>query len=186
MKRLISIAVILGITLSLSACGTSSTPTTTLATTSVSAASSLEATIKATTAVETTPAATDSVISVLAADQVLTKIKDAGLPVSNIVVYDEKSDPNGTLGRPGSYTSKVSFSDPAHEDSDKSNPDNTIEVFDTEADAKTRADYVDSVTKGTAMAQYIYQVGMYVMRLDYDVLPADAQKYDDALIAAVS
>lgn len=177
MKRFVSTLIVLGFVFSLSACGlfpSSEDPTTSVA----------QTTLKQTTSTIATTTETKAP-AILTAEEVLAELKDAGLPISNIVVYDEKTDPNKTLGRPGSYASKANFSDPAHEDSDIDNPDNTIEVFVSEEDAKTRAEYVKSVTEGTFMAQYIYQVGVYVLRLDYDVLPSDAEKYEEALIVAV-
>lgn len=167
MKRLISFVIMAIMFTSLSGCGSSN-------------------------AVESNTTPTSDALSekqtakILTAEQVIVKLQEAGLPISNVVVYNEKSDPNGKLGRPDEYTSKANFSDPAHEDIDKTSPDNTIEVFTTEADAKLRAEYVKSVTKGTMISQYIYQIGVYVLRIDYDVLPADAQKYEQALSKTIN
>lgn len=184
MKRLISLVIMVMIVISLSGCGASNTAASTVASNSatVSAKQSTEATIATTTTTILETAAAKA----LTAEQVIAKLQEAGLPITNVVVYDEKTDLNGKLGRPNEYTSKANFSDPAHEDDDKANPDNTVEVFATEADAKTRADYVESVSKGTAWAQYIYQIGVYVLRIDYDVLPSDAQKYEDAFKLTIS
>jgi hypothetical protein len=182
MKRIISIVIVVMFVTSLSGCGAPSTAAPTVASnTTTSAKQTTELTIATTvtTTLETTAA------KALTAEQVVAKLQEASLPITNVVVYDEKTDPNGKLGRPSEYTSKANFSDPAHEDDDKANPDNTVEVFATEADAKTRADYVESVSKGTAWAQYIYQIGVYVLRIDYDILPSDAQKYEDAFKFAI-
>lgn len=206
MKRLISLVIIAMIVASLSGCGAITTAAS--KTTSTSAAVSEKLTTVTTdessstlssSAVESYNSAIDDAIAMvdsatfpepateaLTAEQVIAILKNAGLPITNVVVYDEKTDLNGKLGRPNEYTSKASFSDPAHKDNDKANPDNTVEVFATEADAKTRADYIESVTKGTAMAQYIYQASVYVLRVDYDILPTDAQKYEDAFKLAIS
>jgi len=184
MKKIISLVLMVIIIASLSGCGASN------AAASVAPSNSASVSVKQTTeATITTTAATileTTTAKALTAEEVIAKLQEAGLPITNVVVYDEKTDLNGKLGRPNEYTSKANFSDPAHEDDDKANPDNTIEVFATEADAKTRADYVESVSKGTAWAQYIYQIGVYVIRFDYDVLPSDAQKYEDAFKLAVS
>lgn len=178
MKKTLSVLLILGLAISMSACG----PT---AATSVTSATSVTQTTVPTEATTTMEETTAAVSVELTAAEVLAKLQEAGLPLTNIVVYDEKTDPNEKLGRPGSYTSKANFSDPAHEDNDSTAPDNTIEVFALEEDAITRAEYIESVTKGTAMEQYVYQIGVYVLRIDFDVLPSDALKYEEALIAAV-
>lgn len=177
MKKLVMSFVILCLALSLASCESTATPTTL-----PPPATSAPTTEAPTTTIETTA----PVAIPLTAEEVLIKLQEAGLPLTNIVVYDEKTDPNEKLGRPGSYTSKANFSDPAHEDSDLANPDNTIEVFTSEEEALARAEYVKSVTAGTMMEQYIYQVGVYVLRLDFDVLPSDAAKYEEAFTSVVS
>jgi len=122
----------------------------------------------------------------LTAEQIVQKFVDASLPVSNIVVFDESTDPNSLLGRPNQYTSKANFSDPAHEESDPAVPDNTVEVFSNSKDAQNRAAYVKEVSSAMSyLAQYIYCIDRYVLRLHHDILPSDAAKYEAAFKAAI-
>ena len=117
---------------------------------------------------------------VLTAEQIVEALKSSGMPITNAVVFDEKTDPNGLLGRPNQYTSKVNFSDPAHKDSDITSPDNTVEVFKFADDARKRANVIRDVTGATpALAEYVYQESFYVLRLNHDILPADAAKYEE-------
>lgn len=175
MKRIMIIVIVLLLTLS-GCASAAATSTASIQTTT---------TVKPTTQAATTQATTTAK-SALTADQVLQKLKSAGMPVSNIVVFTEATDPNKQLGRPNQYTSKANFSDPAHKDTDKASPDNTVEVFAVASEAKARAEYVKSATASMpALAQYIYQEGVYVLRINHEILPSDAKKYETAFLAAV-
>jgi len=121
-----------------------------------------------------------TIMDTLTAEQIVEELKSSGMPITNVVVYDEKTDPNGLLGRPHQYTSKVNFSDPAHDDADLTSPDNTVEVFQFADDARKRATVIRDVTSATpALAEYVYQESFYVLRLNHDILPADAAKYEE-------
>ena len=111
-------------------------------------------------------------------------IEKAGLPVADIKVITAETDDNKLLGRSGQYTSKVYFTDTRHpKDPEAFNSvDNTIEGFASVDDAKKRAEYVGGIAKATPMfAQYIYQSGVFVVRLDKAVLPDEAKGYEAAL-----
>jgi len=90
----------------------------------------------------------------LTAEQVINYFALKDMPIGNVVIYTEETDPNNMLGRPGGYASKVNFEDERtlNEYTDTSSnaykPNNTLEVFITEEDAKARYDYVETVTKG--------------------------------------
>ena len=79
------------------------------------------------------------------ASQVAEALKASGLPIGDIQAFDENTDPNGLLGRPGEYTSKAHFLDTRVHDEHgfdwfegEINTDvgGTIEVFDNLNDAK--------------------------------------------------
>ena len=131
-------------------------------------------------------ACSGTVIATHTAEQSVEELKSSGMPITNVVVYNETTDPNGLLGRPHQYTSKVNFSDPAHKDADIASPDNTVEVFQYADDAWKRANVVRDVTKSMpASAEYVYQVSFYVLRLNHDILPEDAAKYEEAFKAII-
>ncbi len=111
------------------------------------------------------------------ADQVAMRLSAQGLPITDVETLTPSSDPNQLLGRPGYYTSKVFFTDSRYSDTEDSGR-NTIEGFATAADAKRRADYVNKVAKALPMlAQYVYQRGRFVLRLQKQVHPDHAAGY---------
>ena len=115
--------------------------------------------------------------------EVATKLKEAGLPIENIIEYNEQNDVNGLLGKPNSYTSKVNFADSTLEQFDKENPDGgSIEVFNNEEDMEARKTYIETVSKGVAFAQQFYFTkGNILLRLDHDLSIEQATKYEEAL-----
>jgi|GEM_PF-944538 len=130
---------------------------------------------------DTTPA------EALTAEQIVNYFAQEGMPIGNLVVYTEATDVNNMLGRPGGYISKVNFEDERtlneYIDTTASNysPNNTLEVFISEVDAKARYDYIDSVTAGTILAQYMYLEGTMLLRLERSLLPSDAEIYETLL-----
>jgi hypothetical protein len=114
------------------------------------------------------------------ASTVLKKLQDAKLPISNVIQFTEKNDPNSLLGRPSQYTSKVSFSDDRYPETlgPDGTPQNTIEVFRNAADAKIRHDYIERVTSGVPfLMQYQILSGRILVRLDKSITPTDVNGY---------
>ncbi|MEU6776458.1 hypothetical protein [Streptomyces sp. NPDC046759] len=97
-------------------------------------------------------------------------------------------DPNHLLGRPGQYTSKITFNDsriPAGQVSGTDQGDvergGAIEAFATAADAQTRAKYVEAVTKSMpALAEYDYVHGTVLVRVSHYLTPKQAAGYETA------
>ncbi|MDO4251107.1 MAG: hypothetical protein Q4C68_06325 [Moraxella sp.] len=121
---------------------------------------------------------------IINAETMVQNFKDAGLPIGQVIVYDEKTDPNKLLNRPNQYTQKVNFEDTSIEQPlDKSEEPfvgGTIEVFLTSEQAQGRKSYVENVTKDLPMVQqYIYVKNTAVLRLDKNILPSDAKKYEE-------
>lgn len=115
------------------------------------------------------------------AEEIANALKDAGMPIGNIVVYDEKTDPNSLLGRPNEYTSKANFADSTVEQTDPENPvGGSIEVFGNSKDAQARYDYVCDIISQAPLSQYIYLNGNVLLRIDSQVLPEDAARYQSA------
>lgn len=112
-------------------------------------------------------------------------MKEAGLPIGEILVFDEKTDPNGNLGRPEQYTSKVDFSDTTLEQLDLKNPaGGTIEVFANEKDCTARHKYLEGFADPSMGAfglnQYMYKGDSVILRVSYDVTPTEAKEYETA------
>lgn len=101
------------------------------------------------------------------------------LPVTKAIVYDETTDPNGLLGRPGQYVEKMNFID--SRDKDKKH-DCSIEIFRNTEDAQTRKTYLDAIGKSSSMfASYSYLHKNVLVRISFGVLPTDAEAYRQAL-----
>ena len=101
------------------------------------------------------------------------------MAVDQIVTYTEETDANKLLGRPNQYTSKSNFSLKTDEVFDGEDPENTIEVFTTEADATVRKEYIEEVIKGVAFAQqYLYQSGKYLLRIASQTTPTKAKEIE--------
>jgi hypothetical protein len=125
------------------------------------------------------PATTPQPAKVVTAESVVKSLKDAGLPIDNIVVYTAETDTNKLLGRPNQYISKVNFGDTRIKD----NTDNgTVEVFANAQDAKSRKDYIETITKGSPLfLQYIYLKDKVLLRVDKALTPTQAAEYEAAL-----
>ena len=132
------------------------------------------------------------------AKDVVDFLADNELPIGKVVVYDANTDPNGLLGRPNQYTSKVNFEDTRHpidtfgmteqemqeqmdafDDPWMFDPVNSIEVFENEADMKSRKSYLEGLTQGSSMlGEYDYANQYVLLRLDFEVTPDEAAEYE--------
>jgi hypothetical protein len=98
------------------------------------------------------------------------------------------TDSNHLLGRPGQYTSKITFIDSRIKTADTQGlkPGDvgyggSIETFTSNSDATTRATYIQTVTKGiSALAEYDYVHGPHVIRVSRLLTPVQAKEYDTA------
>lgn len=117
---------------------------------------------------------------------IISALGDAGCSVGEITVYDENTDPNGNLGRPNQYTGKADFDIPGI---DTMNPA-TVESFATKDDCQARYDYLDQFTGADLGAfglnQYMYKSDYAILRIPFEVSPADATAYESAFHAFVN
>ncbi|MER6274014.1 hypothetical protein [Streptomyces sp900105755] len=98
------------------------------------------------------------------------------------------NDPNHLLGRPGQYTSKVTFSDSRIAASDTEGLDQgdverggAVEVFASADDAARRMTYIQSVTKSMpAFAEYDYRHDTVLVRISKFLTPSQAEAYKKA------
>ena len=135
------------------------------------------------------PAPSPSVAPVAAAAEVVKVLVAAGLPVVVTTDYDETTDPNKQLGRPGGYVDKLAFTDSRIVKADVLD-DNAgsvelgggVELFADTAGAQTRADYIQQVTAGMpALTEYGYVRGGVLLRLSKQLTPTQAKAYEAAL-----
>ncbi|MFL6053661.1 MAG: hypothetical protein ACJ72W_12215 [Actinoallomurus sp.] len=127
----------------------------------------------------------------LTAEQIAKALASRGLPVKDVIVYDENTDPNKRLGRPGQYTSKVNFTDPRMKKTvngagGKDVTDGgSVEVFDNASDALARGQYIERVMREIQVLgqEYDYLAGGILLRITGTLPPSAAHKYADALEA---
>lgn len=99
------------------------------------------------------------------------------------------SDPNHLLGRPGQYTSKITFSDSRVLASDRAGYKagdvelgGAVETFSTAADAAARAKYIQGIARSMpALAEYDYVHGPTVIRISHYLTPQQAGQYKTAV-----
>jgi hypothetical protein len=115
-------------------------------------------------------------------------LKQQQVPVTVTKAYDENTDPNHRLGRPGGYTSKAAFQDarvPADEfvtDVDDSDRGGSVEVFRSRSAAVDRARYVQTILKAFGHgSEYDYVVNGALVRVTGTVTPSQAASYQQAL-----
>ncbi|MGQ1417351.1 hypothetical protein ACT405_16410 [Acinetobacter baumannii] len=105
--------------------------------------------------------------------------------------FTEEDDLNKQLGRPNQYIEKVSWPDkridPKFESDgfydDEIDPSEykggTIEKFRNTADLNRRCEYIKNIyLKSPFLNQYMYKKGLFLMRLDKDLTPTQAKKYE--------
>ena len=83
------------------------------------------------------------------ASQVVSRLKQAGMPIGEVTELNPQSDPDLLLGRPGHYTSKAFFSDTrlgANDErvnrGEEADAGGSVEVFADEDDAEQRVEFV--------------------------------------------
>lgn len=112
-------------------------------------------------------------------------LKDAGLPVRLTADYTASTDPNGLLGRPSGYRSKVNFADARIDPSAGATRDDlmlggSVEVWPDGAGALKRARYIAAI--GAPIAnEYDYVAGPVLLRVSGNLTPAQAAPYAHAL-----
>lgn len=121
----------------------------------------------------------------MTAEQISTNLKEANIPIDNVIVYTEETDVNKLLGRPNQYISKVNFADTRLKQYDIKNPKGgSIETFKNTKDLKARKAYIESVTKASPLyMEYIFDNGKYLLRLDKDLTNDQVNKYKEAFMS---
>lgn len=113
--------------------------------------------------------------------------------IEKVVVYDEQSDPNGLLGRPGEYIGKADFVDSRIEANqnpymtDVLKEGGTLECFDSRSACDARYQLLCSMS-GPEMGAlgvnaYLYKYETAIFRVSYDVTLSDAATYQTAMDA---
>lgn len=105
--------------------------------------------------------------------------------------FNASTDPNKQLGRPNQYIDKASWPDPlidpkfesdGYYDSDIDPTEylgGTIEKFRNQEDLNRRYNYIKNITlQMPTYNQYMYKKGLFLLRLDKEFTPAQANEYE--------
>ena len=115
-----------------------------------------------------------------APEEILQSLKGAGLELEITEIYNEETDPNHDLGRPGKYTGKADFTIGSVEK-------NTLETFANAADCDAREEYLSAYADPSLGAfglnQYMYKTELAILRVSYDITPTKAEEYGAAFYA---
>ena len=121
--------------------------------------------------------------------EALEALKKANSHVTDIIVWDESTDLNGNLGRPGQYVSKADFSDDRVEEHWTTEEEKmkrglsggTMETFSSESDCDKRCTYLQGFmgadSGALGLKQYVYKYPKAIFRVSYDVVPSEAEVY---------
>lgn len=118
-----------------------------------------------------------------AADAVVQAFIDAGLPIKEHMTYDQATDENHQLGRPGQYTAKTSWHDgrlatPLGKPSFDVDEGGTIETFASHADRDRRAEYLRAFAESPPIGgYYMYVGGQAVLRVGFALTTDQAAQY---------
>ena len=130
-------------------------------------------------------------VAVTEPTELIQAFKDSGLPIGDVVIHSAESDPNNLLGRPDGYTASAHFEDTSVEQDQPFEEGETvlpkggvIEVWGTQEKAEARKTYIEEVNNTFNMPglkQYMYIHKDVLLRLEYDIIPDQAKKYEDVL-----
>ena len=120
-------------------------------------------------------------------DELMQIIASQNSNVGRYIVFDEETDLNELLGRPGEYIGKASFEDIRLEQTmidagyENDYTGGTFEIFSTAEDCQKRYDYLLSLRNSGSgpygLQDYIYKYDTVLFRLSFDLTPDQADEY---------
>ena len=139
----------------------------------------------------------------MTAEEIVNRLKENGLDIGEIVTYTEETDINNLLGRPNQYITKSTFAINSIKQPEKTTAEElknngwseneiqeelilqnepiggTIETFNNKEDMEKRKNYIESISSSASIfAQYIYSNDYALLRLESDLTPEQAKKYE--------
>lgn len=118
----------------------------------------------------------------ISVNDVLQAFRAADLPLDEVVIYTEETDPNALLGRPHQYTQKASWDDRRADPTIRKQRLMTVEVFASAEDLEQRRRYVEAITSSASVfAEYQYVHQNALLRLHHALTPKQAREYESAL-----
>jgi len=130
-------------------------------------------------------AGTTASVKPLSAGEITSKLQDAHLPITGVVVYTDETDDNKLLGRPNQYISKANFADTRLSQVDITDPDGgSVETFKNASNLTARKTYIEKIFKDSPMfTEYLIVNGNYLLRLNKDLTAAQVEEYKTAFMA---
>ncbi len=122
-----------------------------------------------------------SVLQQVDASTIVAGFKKRSLPISSSTALNAGSDPDGQLGKPGQYTSKVTFADSRIANNDASGiaAGGAIEVFSSQADATRRKnELTKAATANGANSEMDFQRGTIILRLSPQLAADQVSEYE--------
>jgi hypothetical protein len=129
----------------------------------------------------------------VSAKDIVAGMKAAGLPIGAVDVYDEKTDSNKLLGRPGQYIGKANFEDtrltptlgPPKLGGIDVNSGGAVEVFADSTSLGKRKSYFEGLAKGSSLfTEFDYAAGLGMLRLSHALSPTQTKQYVTAFTKA--
>jgi hypothetical protein len=117
----------------------------------------------------------------LTENDVIATFTAAELPVGEVIVYTEESCPNDLLGRPGQYVGKANWEDTRVDQFGESLTGGTVEVFDNQDALIQRKEYLEPILMEAMFLQYMYIHKNVIVRIDKELSPSQAEKYEQVL-----
>jgi hypothetical protein len=129
-------------------------------------------------------AALQSILQKINAATIVAGFKKRGLPVGSSTTLTATTDPDGQLGKPGQYTSKVTFVDSrlAGNGATGIAAGGAVEVFSTTADAARRKQELSRAATANGTAGEIeFQRGTIVLRLSPQLAADQISEYESTV-----
>ncbi len=118
--------------------------------------------------------------------RVVEAFQQAGMPVGTFVEWDEDTDPNSLLGRPGSYVAKVTWNDERSRNECPDEPSwkcgGDIEIFESNDDRDARFDRLGQFASNSVIGGfYMWRADRVILRVGFDLNPSSAAQYAEVL-----
>lgn len=107
-------------------------------------------------------------LSTIDAIDAVNELIEKGVPITNVIEYDEDTDPNSILGQPNGYIQKVNFTYYGEYKG-------MVELFDNIDDATAHAGMCSEA------GFYVYQHDLAVFRLERRTYPEPAEEFESYL-----
>lgn len=113
-------------------------------------------------------------------------LRDASQDITAVTVYDENTDPNDLIGRPGQYTSAAQITDARAAGGDGIDAGAVVEVFATPEDAQARSTYIQETLTDLGPAfgtEWHHLQGTHLLRVSGNLVPSVNDEYAAAWTA---